>query len=67
LRQKARPCLFLQGWRSMVALDDTPTAYGGYSSLSQLAHQSSTFGILWESCSGNTCLAFAKLTLANPK
>ena len=50
----------------MVALDDTPTAYGGYSSLSQLAHQSSTFGILWEICSGNTCLAFAKLTLANP-
>jgi hypothetical protein len=55
-----------KGWTAMRALDnDSPTAYGGYSSLTTLAHQSSGFGILWESCSGNTCLAFARLSLVH--
>ena len=53
------------GWTAMLALDSDPTAYGGYSSLTALAHQNSDFGILWESCSGNTCLAFAKLSLVH--
>ena len=54
-----------EGWTAMLALDDDPMAYGGYSSFTTLAHQSSGFGILWESCSGNTCLAFAKLSLVH--
>ena len=48
----------------MLVLDDDPTSYGGYSSLTTLP-QSSAFGLLWESCSGNTCLAFAKLSLVH--
>eukprot|EP01052_Picozoa_sp_SAG31_P041906 SAG31_NODE_6488_length_1999_cov_1.372105_2_plen_128_part_00 len=55
----------IDGWHAMVAIDDNPTSYGGYSSLVVLAHQNSRFAILWESCSGNTCLAFAKLSLIN--
>lgn len=55
----------IEGWHAMIALDDNPTSYGGYSSLAVLAHQSSRFAILWESCAGNTCLAFAKLSLIN--
>ena len=55
----------IEGWHAMAALDDNPASYGGYSSLTTLAHQSSRFAILWESCPGNTCLAFAKLSLTN--
>ena len=49
----------------MLVLDDDPTSYGGYSSLTTLPHQCSAFGLLWERCSGNTCLAFAKLSLVH--
>ena len=56
----------IEGWTPMLALDDDPMSYGGYSSLATLAHpSSSSFGILWESCSGNTCLAFARLSLVH--